>query len=105
MSARMFTNLLGGIYLEYRPGSIAKRRRDLSRDSFFHTSVHLHGSCRLLIRPSKMSGEEQNDAGSREEGEEKGHGEGDDFEEILDLRAKVDRMNEEADSKRLRVRG
>jgi hypothetical protein len=51
-----------------------------------------------------MSGKEQNDAGSREEGEEKGDGEGDDFQEILDLRAKVDRMNKEADSKRLRVR-
>ena len=57
-----------------------------------------------MIRPSKMSGKEQNDASSREEGEEKGDGEGDDFDEILDLRAKVDRMNEEADGKRLRVR-
>ena len=46
-----------------------------------------------------MSGAEQNDAGSREEGE------GDDYEEILHLRAKVDRKNEEADSKRLRVIG
>ena len=46
-----------------------------------------------------MSGAEQNDAGSREEGE------GDDYEEILHLRAKVDRKNKEADSKRLRVIG